>query len=189
MGGSFDPVHTGHLIVAENAREEFCLEKVLFIPAGIPPHKKVFFAGAGERLEMLRMATGDNPFFEVSNIETGRMGPSYTYDTVIHIEKEYPGSGIYLIVGEDAFSEISTWHEYKLLIQRVVFLIAPRKIGRPLILPGEDIRYHYIGSPLVEISSTYLRNCFSSGKTVKYMIPDTVEEYIRRNGIYGFERA
>ena len=62
MGGSFDPVHTGHLIVAENAREEFCLEKVLFIPAGIPPHKKVFFAGAGERLEMVRMATGDNPF-------------------------------------------------------------------------------------------------------------------------------
>ncbi|HNS32038.1 MAG TPA: nicotinate (nicotinamide) nucleotide adenylyltransferase [bacterium] len=188
IGGTFDPVHTGHLIIAEKAREEFGLEKVFFIPAGIPPHKKIFFAPAFQRLKMIEMAIESNPFFEALSIEMDVSKPSYTFDTVSLMERDYPFSMIHLIVGEDAFRDLPTWRNYQLLVKKVIFLVARREADKPFkFLDTKGLRYNLIDSPYMEISSSYIRNCLNCGKTVKYLIPDKVIEYIRRNELYGFE--
>jgi len=194
IGGGFDPVHIGHLIIAEKAREEFGLQKVVFIPAGIPPHKKVFFASPSQRMDMVKIAIEDNRFFDVSSVEIDKDQPSYTFDTVSIMEQEFSISPIYLIVGEDAFMDLPSWHKYELLIKKVIFLVAPRwKVGQTedkwYQEYNKDLRYHFISAPYIEIASSYIRDCFYYGKTVKYLIPDGVLEYVRRNNLYGFENV
>lgn len=190
IGGTFDPVHMGHLIIAEKAREEFGLEKVFFIPAGVPPHKKQFFASSGQRLEMINLAIENNAFFDSLPIEIKNTSePSYTYRTVSELERLYPGFKICLIVGEDAFFDLPTWRKYELLIKKTTFLVARRKADKPYkSLPdGKNIRYAFIASPLIEISSSYIRDCFLKRETVKYLLPEKVILYIRRNNLYGLE--
>ncbi len=186
MGGTFDPVHTGHLVIAEKAREEFCLNKILFIPSGIPPHGKRTFVPAEQRFEMVRIAVAGNRYFEVCDIEIKRDKPSYTYDTISLIEIENPDTEIYFITGEDAFCDLLTWHRYRSLVRKTVFLVAPRLKKGPRRIPEIPfLRYRFINSPLMEISSSRIRNCFLEGKTVKYLVPDRVIEYARRHGLYG----
>lgn len=193
MGGTFDPIHIGHLAVAEKAREEFGLERVIFIPAGFPPHKKEFFSSAKSRLEMVKIATEGNPFFEFSSIEVdNKRKASYTYDTLTALEDVYKGFRIYLIVGEDSFHDLPNWHKHELLIKKATFLVARRKADRPFEIKGkraEELKYHLISSPLLEISSSYIRDCFAGGKTVKYLVPEKVILYMRRNNLYGFKNS
>ncbi len=186
IGGTFDPVHTGHLIVAEKARESFRLDRVLFIPAGILPHKKKVFASSVHRLAMVEIAVRGNRFFEVSDIETKRKKISYAFDTVSLIKRQNPDKEIFFIIGEDAFSDLTTWHRYRELVKKTVFLVAPREQELSCEIPDIPfLRYRFIDMPFIGISSSYVRNCFLNGKTVKYLVPDKVIAYIRRNSLYG----
>ncbi|MBN1445934.1 MAG: nicotinate-nucleotide adenylyltransferase [Candidatus Omnitrophica bacterium] len=184
MGGTFDPVHAGHLVIAEQAREEFALGKVIFMPAGIPPHKKKAFAPPVHRFEMVRIAVSGNRYFEASDMEIKRKKPSYTYDTVSLVQAQNPGAEIFFITGEDAFYELKTWYRYKGLVRKTVFLVAPR--GKKRRIPEMPfLKYEFIDSPCMEISSSYIRDCLLHGKTVKYLVPDRVLGYIRRHCLYG----
>ncbi|HOL22710.1 MAG TPA: nicotinate-nucleotide adenylyltransferase [bacterium] len=185
MGGTFDPVHTGHLIIAEKAREEFALEKILFIPAGIPPHKKETFASPYHRLKMVKIAISNNRHFKASDMEIKRDKPSYTFDTVISLKMQNKGAEIFFITGEDIFYELKTWYRYKELVKNVTFLIAPRKEKKKKEIPNiPHLKYKFIHSPLLDISSSYIRGCLTKGKSVKYLLPDRVIEYIRRHKLY-----
>ena len=184
MGGTFDPVHTGHLVIAEKARKEFLLDKVIFVPAGIPPHKRKAFVPPAHRFAMVKIAVAGNRYFEASDMEIKRQKPSYSYDTVVFVQSQNPGAEIFFITGEDAFCELKTWHRYKGLVKKTVFLVAPR--GKKRSVPEIPLlKYEFIDSPCMEISSSYVRNCLLNGKTVKYLIPDGVLKYIRRHCLYG----
>jgi nicotinate-nucleotide adenylyltransferase len=185
MGGTFDPVHAGHLVIAEKAREEFMLDKVIFVPAGIPPQKRKAFVPPAHRFAMVKIAVSGNRYFEASDMEIKREKPSYSYDTVVFVQSQNPGAGIFFITGEDAFYELKTWHRYKGLAGKTVFLVAPRGEKKRRIPEIPLLKYEFINSPCMEISSSYIRNCLSSGKTVKYSVPDGVLKYIRRHSLYG----
>ncbi|MDD3726127.1 MAG: nicotinate-nucleotide adenylyltransferase [Candidatus Ratteibacteria bacterium] len=189
IGGTFDPVHIGHLIIAEKVREEFFLERTLFIPAGIPPHKKEVFASPIHRLEMVKIAIKDNKYFQVDDIEIKKQKPAYTYDTIISMRSIYPKTELFFITGADMFYEIETWHRYRELVKEVIFLIAPRKVNEKKLFPKiPSLRYEFIHSPLMDISSSYIRSCLAERKSVKYLLPDGVLKYIRRYKLYEIGR-
>ncbi len=188
MGGTFDPVHVGHLIIAERAREEFGLEKVLFIPSGVPPHKQKVFASKAHRLAMVELAVEGNIYFESCDIEVKKKKVSYTFDTVSAVSRLNPDAEIFLITGEDAFYDLPSWHRCGELARKAVFLVAPRVRKSPAGIPAIPfLEYSFIDSPMMEISSSGIRGCISGGKTVKYLVPDRIFEYIRRYNLYDGE--
>ena len=195
MGGTFDPIHIGHLIVAEESRYRFRLERVLFVPAGIPPHKPGEpISDKEHRYRMTVLATQDNPAFEASRIEIDRPGPSYTVDTLTELKRIYGESTrLYFITGADAILEILTWHQPERLKCMAKFIAATR--------PGYDLREVerrlpedfleqtiLLEVPGVHISSTELRSRVASGMPIKYLVPREVEEYIIENGLYGVRK-
>ena len=194
MGGTFDPVHHGHLLMAEAVREQYGLDKVLFIPAAQPPHKqgrKV--APAYMRLLMTEMAVCDNPYFEVSQIELHREGPSYSVDTLRELRSLHGSeTEFYFITGADAVNELATWHEPEELLRLCHFIAATRQ-GCALNLPrlrrelGERVvreRIHELSTPELEISSTNIRARIRVGLSIKYLVPGTVEAFIYKEGLY-----
>ncbi|HOK57187.1 MAG TPA: nicotinate-nucleotide adenylyltransferase [bacterium] len=183
FGGTFDPIHYGHLIIAEKAREEFELDFIIFIPAGIPPHKKKVYASPIDRKNMIEIAIKDNKYFKVSDIEILKKEKSYTYETVIWLKKEYPNSDFFLIVGEDSFYDIPNWYKANELVKEVIFLVA-RRSNKIDISTNFQINYRIINSPFIDISSTYIRSCIFENKSVKYLIPDEVIDYIKKKGLY-----
>ena len=191
MGGTFDPLHLAHLLMAEEARTRFDLDKVLFIPAGQPPHKIAYDISDPEhRYAMALLGTAYNLAFEVSRIELDREGPSYSVDTIRQLRQLYgPDVAIYFILGADEALEIQSWHEVDSLPDLARFLVAPR--------PDFDIadlktrlpaRFYAVMDLLpmmpVDISATDLRAKAASGKTIKYLVPDAVEAYIRKHRLY-----
>ncbi|MCX7916800.1 MAG: nicotinate-nucleotide adenylyltransferase [bacterium] len=183
FGGTFDPIHYGHLIVAEKAREEYDLDFILFIPTGIPPHKKKVYASSNDRKNMIEIAIKNNQFFKVSDIEIVKNKVCYTYETVMELKKHFDGQ-FFLVVGEDSFYDIPNWFKAENLIKEVIFLVAPRSEKKNFSL-NYPVRYMIIHSPFIDISSTYIRNCIFENKSVKYLIPDEVIYYIKEKGIYG----
>ena len=193
FGGTFDPVHIGHLIIAEKSREQFSLSRVFFIPVFKHPYNKRIYADPEHRLEMLKIAVSTNPFFEVSDIEIKRGGPSYTFDTINLLKERNPQSEFFLIVGLDAFFDFPNWYRAEELAEKIKLLVAPREKKIEDIENIKEIvksklknfpEFHFINSPLIDISSTYIRNCLFKKKTVKYLIPDEVLEYINRENLY-----
>ncbi len=189
FGGSFNPVHHGHLIMAEMAQNQFGLDKVIFVPAGISPFKDEPAVSGQKRLKMLRLAISRHPFFEASAIELLRSGPSYTIETVKHFEKKYPGAKLFFLLGSDTFSEINRWHQAEDLIRKLIFLVALRSSSRITTPAGFRVKYKLISAPLIEISSTLIRKLLGSGKSIRYLVPDSVYRYIRREGLYGLART
>lgn len=183
FGGTFDPIHYGHLIIAEKAREEFNLDFVFFIPTGIPPHKKKIYASSIDRKNMIEIAIKDNKYFKVSDIEIVKEKISYTYETIIELKKNYSSTNFFLIVGEDSFYDIPNWYKANELVKEVVFLVAKRSKKKEISI-NFPITYKIIHSPFIDISSTYIRSCIFKNKSVKYLIPDEVIEYIKRKGLY-----
>jgi len=199
MGGTFDPIHLGHLVTAETVRCEYGLDKVIFVPTGNPPHKNSGKTSDSEhRRLMCVLATVNNPFFAVSRIETDRRGMSYTVDTL----RELRGicgkdMKIYFITGADAVSEILEWKDAGLLLTLCSFIAVTR--------PGYDegklrdtvekikehykSRLHFLQVPALAISSTDIRNRISAGRTVKYLVPDEVEKYILKTDLYAAEAS
>ena len=194
MGGTFDPVHVGHLLTAEAVREQFGLHQVLFIPAAQPPHKqgrKV--APAYARLVRTERAAATNPCFEVSRSELARKGPSYSVDTLQELQEAHGQEAeFYFITGADAINELSTWHEAQHLLEICHFIAATRQ-GCALDLPrlrrefGEELvaeHIHELPTPELEISSTDIRRRVQKGRSIKYLVTAEVEAYIYKEGLY-----
>lgn len=191
MGGTFDPIHYGHLLMAEEARAAFALDRVVFVPNGRPAHKKVYAVSPPEdRYAMTLLATASHPDFVCSRVEIERPGPSYTIDTLRHFRRTHPDlEALYFITGADAVLEILTWHEYDKLAQECRFIAVTRP-GFVLQALGEIAgpeflaRVSFLPIPGLEISSTDLRRRAREGRGLRYLTPEPVEAYIRREGLY-----
>jgi nicotinate-nucleotide adenylyltransferase len=209
FGGTFNPVHLAHLIVAEYIREGFGLDRVLFIPSALPPHKDSPTTGAEHRLAMTRLACAGNPHFQVDDIEVRREGRSYSIDTLKELQGQLPGDDFYFIIGMDAFEEIGTWREARALFSLTSFLVIPRP-GHPLgdpreFLPPEvmveetaagergPVRHYKVEGgkellnfqiPVLDISSSDIRKRLRERRSVRYLLPQSVEIYIREKKLY-----
>lgn len=190
MGGTFDPVHYGHLVTAEAARCGFNLDQVVFVPSGRPPHKKGQSITSSEhRYAMTRLAVATNPFFQLSRVEMDRPGFSYAIDTVNDFLDFYgQDTELYFITGADAILEIITWKHVDRLMKRCHFIAATRPgfhlddIGN---LPGEFIKkIVFMEVPALAISSTDIRRRVQEGRPIKYLLPEPVEEYIFNHKLY-----
>ncbi|MDR0350314.1 MAG: nicotinate-nucleotide adenylyltransferase [Coriobacteriales bacterium] len=190
FGGTFDPVHIGHLHIAECAREQFALDGVLFIPTGQPVRKiATGFSGSEDRYAMLRAAVAGNACFDVSRIEIDRIGATYTIDTLRVIHERYGDKAqLFFITGADATADISTWKNAEEIAALTTILSAKRAIPRDAeltLLHNEnsfDIRP--IASCLLDVSSQGLRERVGQGHSIRYLVPDAVYAYIREQGLY-----
>ena len=193
MGGTFDPIHTGHLVTAEAVRIEYGLEKVLFIPAANPPHKQHSkVTPAMHRYIMTVMATYSNSYFHVSPIELERPGLSYTIDTLLAlIEKYGEKTEFYFIIGADTVADLPTWRHIDQLLELAYFIAATRP-GCICSLDDIITKFGNIGqkkiqrlaTPELEISSTDIRERVRQGRSIKYIVPESVESYIFKEGLY-----
>lgn len=198
MGGTFDPIHYGHLVSAEAARDEFALERVVFVPARVPPHKtEQRMTDARHRYFMAVLATVTNPFFEVSRVEIDRPGPSYTIDTVRVFRETFgPDAEIYFITGADALLEIlgGKWKDGEELLRLCRFIGATRPgysldgmraLTRRLEEEGKGYKgIHLVEIPALAVSSTDIRERVRTGRPIKYLVPEPVEHYIFKHGLY-----
>jgi nicotinate-nucleotide adenylyltransferase len=186
-GGTFDPVHLGHLRAAENAREATKLDLVAFLPAAVPPHRGAPLSPAADRLEMARLATASNPCFEAWDTELRRPGPSYTVETVSALLCERPSDSFVLVVGADTWPEIVTWREPQKLLSLVEVAVVDRP-GYPAEVPvapfpgARGVR-RAEGPPL-PVSATDVRERARQGLSVRYLVPDAVAEYIAARRLY-----
>nr|WP_306812774.1 nicotinate-nucleotide adenylyltransferase [Paenibacillus soyae] len=189
MGGTFDPIHAGHLIAAETAREQADLDEVWFIPTADPPLKDRAPLATGERrVEMVRLATQGNGSFRVLDIELKRGGVSYSIDTVTELRKLHPGHAFSYIIGSDRINDLPRWHRIEELSKLAGFIGLER--------PGEPLRLTWLPDflrdsltlakmPQIGISSTEIRSRFADGRSARYLVPEPVYAYIRGLGLYG----
>lgn len=192
LGGTFDPIHIGHLAAAEEVRVRLALKHVIFVPAGLPPHKlHLGITPTEHRLKMVQLAIADNPHFTLSRVDIDRFGPSYTVDTVELLGDEYgPDAELYFIMGSDSLAELLTWHKPERLIRlcRIVALLRPghRVDKKELdhLLPGAIARVQLLEMPLLQISGTDLQRRVRMGLSIKYLVPPAVEAYIRQHELY-----
>jgi nicotinate-nucleotide adenylyltransferase len=177
-GGSFDPIHNGHLILARDAMERLELNKVVFLPARISPHKLDRPPASSEaRCQMLAAAIADEPRFEMDPCEIERDGPSFTVDTVQLFHKRYPGTKLYYFIGDDNLPELDTWKDIANLRESAQFVVLSRA-GMPFLAEFPTITRH------IEISSTEIRNRIARGLSVRYMVPLPTCEVIAKLGLY-----
>jgi len=190
MGGTFDPIHLGHLAIGEEAREALELDVVLFVPAGEPPHKPAASVTSVEhRLAMVDLAIADNPSFELSRIEVDRPGPSYTVDTLEALARD--ADDLVLILSAETFAELPFWHEPERLFDAARMAVVPRE-GYPApdpawlakAFPGREARVAYLEGPRLGLSSTAIRARVAAGRSIRYLVPDMVEAYIADKQLY-----
>lgn len=195
FGGSFDPIHIGHLLLAETCREACELDKVLFIPAAVPPHKPDrVLASDKHRVEMIKLALAGNPSFQLSTLELERGGVSYTVDTLTNLQEENPDDELFLLMGGDSLDEFSTWKDP----ERICELAVPLVVGRSGSPPPDvkvlaafcdknriaEIEQYQVEFPMFEISSTELRERVNSRRSIRYRTPRAVEIYIQQQQVY-----
>ena len=194
LGGTFNPIHCGHLIIAEAVRERFCLDKVLFIPSGQPPHKPDDeVIDAEYRYEMVRRAVASNRFFETSRVELDREGYTYTINTLRTLREEYGAdTGLFFIIGADVIPELTTWKDFDLVFKLCEFIAVLRpghdrksfETDIRQIKNNYDIKINITDAPLIDISSSDIRERCSRGNSIKYLVTEGVEEYIYSEGLY-----
>ena len=193
MGGTFSPIHVGHLILAQGACEEYQLDKIVFLPNRQPPHKR----GTGvldekHRAAMVKLAISDNAHFEFSDMELKRTGFSYTADTLQEFCKRYSGKEYYFLVGADSLDYIDQWYKPETIFQLAHILAAPRGnlTLEEMEKKAQVLRKKYgakislLHQPNIEISSNYIRGLIKKGMSIRYYVPKEVEEYISENGLY-----
>jgi nicotinate-nucleotide adenylyltransferase len=187
FGGTFDPIHHGHLIAAEAAKEAAKLDEVWFIPTAIPPHKDQPGANASMRRRMLEAAIVDSPHFQLEDLELTREGTSYTIDTVSAIQEQYPEVMFYWIVGSDMVKDLPNWRRIDELAKRISFIGLERPdqpsddSELPTFIRGRLLRANM---PPIGISSTDIRRRAKEGRSIRYMLPETVLEIIQGDGLY-----
>ncbi|HPD16945.1 MAG TPA: nicotinate-nucleotide adenylyltransferase [Planctomycetota bacterium] len=196
LGGSFNPIHLGHLVVAEEARQRLGLERVLFVPALVSPHKLGKpLAPAEDRLRMVQLAIADNPAFEASDIELRRAGPSYSMDTVQQLRAQSDGAwDIHFLVGADTLPELPAWHRIGELADLCKFVVFSRPgesldAFEPLRAALRDDQVAALAArrfeiPLIGISSTDIRRRAREGRSIRYLVPEAVRRYIVARGLY-----
>ena len=194
MGGTFDPIHIGHLSVAEQVRETLGLDAVLFIPAGVPVFKRDRrVAPAADRLAMCQLAVADNPFFDVSDIEIRRGGDTYTVDTLREMRVHYPDNvEFWFIIGADAVASISLWRESDAIAQLCKLAAVTRpgfqldSATRAQVDEAGAFDVRYLQATALSVSSSDLRERLEQGLSIRYLTTDGVCDYIREKGLYGF---
>lgn len=195
FGGTFDPVHLGHLIMAEQCREQAKLEEVWFVPAARPPHKPDRVASPfRQRVEMLQLAVAGYPVFRIDELEEERPGPSYMVHTLDVLAERHSAVELHLIVGSDCLPDLPTWREPGRLVERAGLLVVGRpawplwpveQLRKALRLPDAvPFRYQTIHTPQIEISSRDLRRRRAEGHSIRYLVPRAVECYIETHGLY-----
>ncbi len=194
LGGTFDPIHKGHLMLAEYAFRQFDLDEVRFIPAGNPPHKQERRDGATarQRLEMVRLAVGEDPRFPVDPMEIDREGPSYTKDTLLSLRAQEPGSAFYFIIGADSMISLETWREPETICKNCTLIVAARsetdqkKLNQSMkkakTVYGTDIRL--LDFPGFAVSSSTVRSYCRESRSIQEFVPEAVVDYIDTNGLY-----
>jgi nicotinate-nucleotide adenylyltransferase len=185
MGGTFDPIHHGHLVAASEVAARFGLDEVIFVPTGLPWQKSVrTVSRAEDRYLMTVIATASNPRFSVSRVDIDRDGPTYTADTLADLHAEYPNARLFFITGADALSQILSWHKIDELFERAHFV----GVTRPGYELGDDHlpdgAVTLVEVPAMAISSTDCRRRVSEGRPVWYLVPDGVVQYISMRGLY-----
>jgi nicotinate-nucleotide adenylyltransferase len=183
FGGSFDPVHLGHLILAEQCRDQAQLDRVLFVPAPRPPHKADTSASFDDRVAMLRLAVAGHSAFAVDTLEAERSGPSYTVETLHILHQREPKTLWFLIVGSDSVRDLGTWRQPDEIARLASLLIVARP-GCEAVMPPTYFNAITVNSPLIDIASTDLRQRIESGRSIRYLVPAAVEAYIRDRGLY-----
>ena len=192
FGGTFDPPHLGHLILASEAQWQLGLDRLLWVITPDPPHKQdQVITPVEHRLAMVDLAIRDNPAFELSRVELDRPGPHYTLDTLEAISEQYPDADITPILGGDSLRELPTWHKPKELLYASHWVGVMRRPGeQPNLeslereLPGISSKIHYVDAPLLEIASREIRSWIASGHSVRYYLPPAVYEYIKKHQLY-----
>jgi nicotinate-nucleotide adenylyltransferase len=195
MGGTFDPIHLGHLAVAEEAREALGLECVLFVPAGLPPHKPDTATSVADRVAMVQLAIDDNPAFRLSRIEVEREGPSWTVDTLETLAAEGRSAGrepdLTLILSAETFSGLPTWRAPERLLALARVAVVPRAGHEApddewlaAHFPDATSRVVRLDGPRLHISSTAIRERIAAGRSIRYLVPDAVARYIGDHGLY-----
>jgi nicotinate-nucleotide adenylyltransferase len=195
-GGTFDPPHLGHLISAQSIADQLALDKVIFIPAGRPPHKlHQTISPAEHRLKMVELAIADNPQFAVSNWELSSTGPAYTILTIEHFLSAYPNDSFFWIIGADSLADLPTWREFRRLIETVNIVTAWRGgIDIEAVLmtlaqtlePAhfEKLKKNLVRTPMIELSAREIREKVRQGRSIRYSVPEAVERYIIKEGLY-----
>ncbi len=186
FGGTFDPVHVGHLILAEEAVSRLGLDRVLFVPSARPPHKRSRgVASAEDRLAMLRLAVRGNPRFDVSRIEADRAGLSFTAETLEALSRR-AGADLYFIMGQDSLEEFQSWRDPERITRLARLAVFPRgEHDAPSLPPALRRRVTFLHPPRIGISSTEIRRRVRRGLSVRYWVPDSVLAYVMRHGLYG----
>ena len=188
FGGTFDPPHVGHLALAEWAREELRLDRVLFVPAGAPPHKPgARLAATEHRVAMTRLAVRGNPAFRVSTIEARRAGPSYTADTVRSLAVRHPRSELWLLMGADMFATFDGWSRPGEIAAHAGLAVAPRpgaRRSRPSKWARRGRGTTFLGNPAMEVSSSAVRERARTRRSIRDLVPEAVARYIERHRLY-----
>ena len=200
FGGTFDPVHFGHLILAEQCREQARLDVVLFIPAARPPHKSErALTPFHHRAEMLRLAVAGHPPFRVDELEKDRPGPSYTAETLQALHEREPGAELFLVIGADCLPDLPAWYQPARILELAGLLVVPRRdwpmrtadeLRADLGLPADrPLRVQAVEMPLIEISSRDLRRRAAEGRSLRYQLPRAVECYLETHHLYSGSRT
>jgi nicotinate-nucleotide adenylyltransferase len=192
LGGTFNPPHLGHLVAAQEAYRELDLDQVMLIPAGVPPHKPVDDEpGPEHRLELCRLAIGDDERFTVSDLELRRDGPSFTVDTLDTLRLQSPSHDRFLILGGDIAAGLPKWHEPERVLELATVAIAGRRgtakaaVQEALAQLKGGERARFFQMPRIGISSTMVRRRVRAGQPIRYFVPDGVMHYIETHGLYG----
>lgn len=194
FGGTFDPIHLGHLILAERCREEAGLEQIWFVPSYAPPHKSErTITRFEQRCEMVALATTGQPAFRVERIEKELPPPSFTSETLAELQARHPEHEFSLVIGGDSLRDFSTWHEPQRILElaRLVAVprpgaipVTPEELAGQLGLPPERVRLTLVQCPAIAIASREIRARIAAGKTVRYLVPRSIEEYLRERKLY-----
>lgn len=193
IGGTFNPIHMGHLLIGEYIREEWDLDRIIYIPSANPPHKTGGdVMEAGNRMKLVELAIRDNPYFQLSDIEFRREGYSYTIDTIRQMSIEYPYEKLYFIIGTDTLFELETWKQFKEIAKEIEFIMygrgthSAKDVDEKLRHLGDEYEFRIYRStgPEVEISSTQIRDRIKRGLSIKYMVPDALMEEIEKESLF-----
>ena len=185
LGGTFNPVHIGHLAIAQMAQETMHLEKVIFVPSNWPPHKKGYrIAPARDRYHMVRLAIRGNPNLKISDFEIKKEGKSYTIDTLWHFRRIFPkDTKLFFIIGGDTLPQLKNWKYIDDILKIATFIVVNRP-GQFKKSKGIKIKYYSVSMPGIDISSSYVRRRIAEGKTTKYFVQDNVLAYIKKHRLY-----
>jgi nicotinate-nucleotide adenylyltransferase len=194
FGGTFDPVHLGHLILAEQCRDQAGLDEVWFLPSYHPPHKAAAAVTRFEqRCDMLELAVAGHPHFRIERIEKELPPPSYTAETLAELRRRHPGDEFFLLMGSDGLPDLPQWYEPRLVIELAGLVVIPRpgvmlwtadRLAKALGVPLGEVRLRYVACPMIEIASRELRRAVADGMSVRYLVPRAVEEYLRDRKLY-----